>query len=148
MLTGIAIAIHNFPEGLALFVDVAPRASRPVSCSRSASSLHNFPEGVAIAAPVYYATNSKKQAFFWTALSGIAQPCGAFIGWATVSGGVTPLLSATLYGFVSGMLVCITMKELVPGAFKFGGHRFLASFALGVGIMAISLVILKFVGSS
>ncbi|KDO29204.1 hypothetical protein SPRG_19877 [Saprolegnia parasitica CBS 223.65] len=147
ILTGIAIAIHNFPEGIALFV-ASLQGLKTGLVLAIGITLHNFPEGVAIAAPVYYATNSKKQAFFWTALSGIAQPCGAFIGWATVSGGVTPLLSATLYGFVSGMLVCITMKELVPGAFKFGGHRFLASFALGVGIMAISLVILKFVGSS
>ncbi|OQR93843.1 Zinc (Zn2)-Iron (Fe2) Permease (ZIP) Family, partial [Achlya hypogyna] len=118
ILTGIAIAIHNFPEGIALFV-ASLQGLKTGLVLAIGITLHNFPEGVAIAAPVYYATNSKKQAFFWTALSGIAQPCGAFIGWATVSGGVTPLLSATLYGFVSGMLVCITMKELVPGAFKF-----------------------------
>ncbi|OQS00795.1 Zinc (Zn2)-Iron (Fe2) Permease (ZIP) Family [Thraustotheca clavata] len=147
VLTGIAIAIHNFPEGIALFVASLQGLKTGVVLAIGIV-LHNFPEGVAIAAPVYYATNSKKQAFFWTALSGIAQPCGAFIGWATVSGGVTPLLSATLYGLVSGMLVCITVKELIPGAFKFGGANFTYSFFAGVGIMALSLILLKFVGSS
>ncbi|OQR93637.1 Zinc (Zn2)-Iron (Fe2) Permease (ZIP) Family [Achlya hypogyna] len=147
ILTGIAIAIHNFPEGMALFV-ASLQGLKTGLVLAIGIILHNFPEGVAIAAPVYYATNSKQQAFLWTGLSGIAQPCGAFIGWATVAGGVTPKLSAVLYGLVSGMLVCIAMKELIPGAFKFGGHQFVPCFLVGVGVMALSLILLNFVGSS
>ncbi|KDO23061.1 hypothetical protein SPRG_11908 [Saprolegnia parasitica CBS 223.65] len=147
VLTGIAIAIHNFPEGLALFVTSLQGLKAGIVLAVGII-LHNFPEGVAIAAPVYYATNSKKEAFFWTGLSGIAQPCGALIGWATVSGGVTPLLSGILYSMVSGMLVCITVKELLPGAFKFGGANFTFSFMGGVFIMAISLIMLQYVGTS
>ncbi|OQR87626.1 Zinc (Zn2)-Iron (Fe2) Permease (ZIP) Family [Achlya hypogyna] len=147
VLTGIAIAIHNFPEGLALFVTSLQGLKAGIVLAIGII-LHNFPEGVAIAAPVYYATNSKREAFFWTGLSGIAQPCGAFIGWATISGGVTPLLSGILYSMVSGMLVCITVKELLPGAFKFGGAHFTFSFMGGVFIMAISLIMLQFVGTS
>ncbi|OQS06485.1 Zinc (Zn2)-Iron (Fe2) Permease (ZIP) Family [Thraustotheca clavata] len=146
-LTGIAIAIHNFPEGLALFVASLQGLKTGIVLAIGII-LHNFPEGIAIAAPVYYATNSKKQAFLWTGLSGIAQPCGAFIGWATISGGVTPLLSGILYSMVSGMLVCIAVKELLPGAFKFGGANFTFSFLGGFFIMAVSLICLQFVGTS
>ena len=110
--------------------------------------LHNFPEGVAIAAPVYYATGSYKQALFWTSLSGLSQPLGALVGWATVSNGLNTSVVGTLYGLVSGMLVCISVKELIPGAIKFGRQHFTMGFFLGFMIIAVSVIFLKFVGQS
>ncbi|RHY51246.1 hypothetical protein DYB30_010512 [Aphanomyces astaci] len=147
IMTGIAIAIHNFPEGLALFV-ASLGGLRSGIVLAVGIVLHNFPEGVAIAAPVYYATKSYKQALFWTGLSGIAQPLGALVGWATVSGGVDNVTMGVLYALVSGMLVCIAVKELMPGAFKFGPKVFTKSFFAGFFLMAISVVLLKFMGSS
>ncbi|KAI9997275.1 hypothetical protein PInf_000715 [Phytophthora infestans] len=85
VLTGIAIAIHNFPEGLALFVSSLAGLRTGIVLSVGII-LHNFPEGVAVAAPVYYATGSKVEAFKWTIISGFAQVLGAGIGWAAVSG--------------------------------------------------------------
>ncbi|RLN98517.1 hypothetical protein BBJ28_00026204, partial [Nothophytophthora sp. Chile5] len=76
VMTGIAVAIHNFPEGLALFVSSLAGLRSGIVLSIGIIS-HNLPEGVAIAAPVYYATGSKLEAFKWTLLSGIAQPLGA-----------------------------------------------------------------------
>ncbi|KAL4160172.1 hypothetical protein PRNP1_000743 [Phytophthora ramorum] len=149
VMTGIAVAIHNFPEGLALFVSSLSGLRSGVVLSIGII-LHNFPEGVAIAAPVYYATGSKMEAFKWTALSGIAQPCGAAIGWAAVSGGMSFGLQASLYGVVAGMLVCITVKELLPGAYRFdpSGKSFVVAFFGGLGIIALSIMALKYAGSS
>ncbi|CAK4656661.1 unnamed protein product [Aphanomyces euteiches] len=147
VLTGIAIAIHNFPEGLALFV-ASLQGLRSGIVLAIGIILHNFPEGVAIAAPVYYATKSYKQALFWTSLSGISQPLGALVGWATISGGMSDTTTGILYAMVAGMLVCIAVKELVPGAFKFGPKVFTVSFFAGFFIMAVSVVLLKFMGSS
>ncbi|KAF0692828.1 hypothetical protein As57867_016075, partial [Aphanomyces stellatus] len=147
IMTGIAIAIHNFPEGLALFV-ASLGGLRSGIVLAIGIIMHNFPEGVAIAAPVYYATKSYKQALFWTSLSGISQPLGALIGWATIANGTDNVTVGILYGMVSGMLVCIAVKELIPGAFKFGPKVFTTAFFGGFLIMAASVVLLKFMGSS
>ncbi|KUF92907.1 Zinc finger C2HC domain-containing protein 1C [Phytophthora nicotianae] len=149
VLTGIAIAIHNFPEGLALFVSSLAGLRTGIVLSVGII-LHNFPEGVAVAAPVYYATGSKAEAFKWTIISGFAQVLGAGIGWAAVSGGMSYSLEATLYALVAGMLVCITAKELLPGAYKFdpSGKLFVPSFFIGIAIIALSLVALNYAGSS
>ncbi|RLN67264.1 hypothetical protein BBJ29_009999, partial [Phytophthora kernoviae] len=149
VMTGIAVAIHNFPEGLALFVSSLAGLKSGIVLSIGII-LHNFPEGVAVAAPVYYATGSKVEAFKWTALSGIAQPLGAGIGWAAVSGGMSYALEASLYGLVAGMLVCITVKELLPGAYRFdpSGKAFVVAFFAGLAIIAFSIMALKYAGSS
>ncbi|KAG7380391.1 Zinc transporter [Phytophthora pseudosyringae] len=149
VLTGIAIAIHNFPEGLALFVSSLAGLRTGIVLSVGII-LHNFPEGVAVAAPVYYATGSKVEAFKWTIISGFAQVLGAGIGWAAVSGGMSYALEATLYALVAGMLVCITAKELLPGAYRFdpSGKLFVPSFFIGIAIIALSLVALNYAGSS
>ncbi|RLN58979.1 hypothetical protein BBJ29_001487 [Phytophthora kernoviae] len=148
MMTGIAIAIHNFPEGLALFVSSLQGMETGIILSVGII-LHNLPEGVAIAAPVYYATGSKLQAFKWTAISGIAQPLGAAVGWAAVSGGMSYALRASLYAVVAGMLVCISAKELLPGAYRFDpkGKYFVVSFFVGVSIIASSMVLIHYAGS-
>ncbi|GMF12568.1 unnamed protein product [Phytophthora lilii] len=149
VMTGIAVAIHNFPEGLALFVSSLSGLRSGIVLSIGII-MHNFPEGVAVAAPVYYATGSKLEAFKWAALSGIAQPLGAGIGWAAVSGGMSYSLEASLYGIVAGMLVCITVKELLPGAYKFdpSGKAFVVAFFGGLLVIALSIMALKYAGSS
>ncbi|KAE9254014.1 hypothetical protein PF002_g3067 [Phytophthora fragariae] len=148
MMTGIAIAIHNFPEGLALFVSSLQGMETGIILSIGII-LHNLPEGVAIAAPVYYATGSKLQAFKWTAISGVAQPLGAAVGWAAVSGGMSYALQASLYAVVAGMLVCIAAKELLPGAYRFDpmGKYFVLSFFVGISIIASSLVLIHYAGA-
>ena len=73
--TGLAIGIHNFPEGLATFVATLSSPSLGVALA-IAIALHNIPEGVCVAMPVYYATGSKWRGFLWAFLSGISEPFG------------------------------------------------------------------------
>ncbi|DBA03603.1 TPA: hypothetical protein N0F65_006782 [Lagenidium giganteum] len=148
MMTGIALAIHNFPEGLALFVSSLGGLRSGIILSIGII-LHNMPEGVAVAAPVYYATGSKLEAFKWTGLSGVALPFGAAIGWAAVSGGLSAGLQAVLYGLVAGMLMGITAMELIPGVFKFDpkGKVWVSGLFIGFGIIAVSLIALHYAGS-
>lgn len=148
IMVGIAMAIHNFPEGLALFVSSLRGLKSGIVLSIGII-LHNIPEGVAVAAPVYYATGSKWEAAKWSAVSGIAQPLGAAIGWAAVSGGISFGLQGTLYGLVAGMLMCITAKELFPGAYRFdpSGKYFVPAFFAGMGLIAFGLIILHYAGS-
>ncbi|CAH0516683.1 unnamed protein product [Peronospora belbahrii] len=68
ILSGIAIALHNIPSGIATFTaeieDPAIGASMAISVG-----LHNIAEGIAIAAPVCFATGSKRKAVMWCVIA-------------------------------------------------------------------------------
>jgi ZIP family zinc transporter len=60
MFSALAIAIHNFPEGLATFTSALQDPALGLSIA-IAIAIHNIPEGVAVSVPLYYATGSKKR---------------------------------------------------------------------------------------
>lgn len=72
---GLAIGIHNFPEGLATFVAALSSPSLGAALA-VAIALHNIPEGLCVAMPVYYATGKRWKGFLWAFLSGISEPFG------------------------------------------------------------------------
>lgn len=88
ILTGLAIAIHNFPEGLATFVATLSSPSLGAALC-IAVALHNIPEGVCVAMPVYYATGSRWKGFLWAFLSGISEPLGEWLLPVLCQPGVT-----------------------------------------------------------
>ena len=80
LFTALAIAIHNFPEGLATFTAMMtdPALGIPIAI---AIAIHNIPEGIAVSVPIYFATNSRRKAFMYSFLSGLSEPLGALIGF-------------------------------------------------------------------
>ena len=68
LLTGLAIGLHNFPEGLATFVAALADSKLGIALAL-AIAVHNIPEGICVAMPVYYATGSKWKGFFWSFVS-------------------------------------------------------------------------------
>jgi len=64
--------------------------------STLAIEMHNIPEGIAVLVPIYFATGNKKKAFFYSSLSGLAEPVGALVGYLI-------LMPLSLYGLISGM---------------------------------------------
>lgn len=141
ILTALAIAIHNFPEGLATFVSAlhAPNLAIPIVV---AIAIHNIPEGIAVSVPIYQATGSKNKAFFYSFTSGLAEPLGAILGWLVLR----PFMSNAVYGFlfagVAGIMVFISFDELLPAAREYGEHH-LSIYGLisGMIVMAISLLL-------
>ena len=77
--TALAISIHNFPEGIATFISALrePGVAIPVA---AAIAIHNIPEGIAVSVPIYQATGSRAKAFFYSFLSGMAEPRARFWG--------------------------------------------------------------------
>ncbi|MBQ2730135.1 MAG: zinc transporter ZupT [Clostridia bacterium] len=141
LFSAFAIALHNFPEGMATFVSALrdPEVAVPVVV---AIAIHNIPEGIAVAAPVYQATGSKKASFLISFLSGLAEPLGALICWALLM----PLMSDTLYGIIfaaaAGVMVYICIDEILPTAEKNGHHSLtVIGFILGMAVMAASLLL-------
>merc|ERR1712014_244291 len=142
--TALAIAIHNFPEGLATFV--ATLADPAVGMTLAfAIAMHNIPEGLCVALPVYYATGSRHGAFLWALLSGLSEPIGAAIGYAIIKAtgeDMNQIVYGILFGLVAGMMVAIVVLELIPTALRYdpSGAYVTNSIFVGMLVMASSLV--------
>lgn len=143
VFTAIAIAIHNFPEGMATFTAALADPSLGLAIA-AAIAIHNIPEGIAVAVPIYYATGDRKKAFMHSFLSGLAEPLGAIVGFALLRPFFSPAMMGILLGIVAGIMVFISLDELLPSAEEYGEHH-LSIYGLiaGMAIMAVSLLALK-----
>ena len=117
LITALAIALHNFPEGLATFVAALADPSLGFSIA-IAIAIHNVPEGISVSMPIYFATKSKWKAFFWSFLSGIAEPIGGFIGYLIIDKMFGDAVFGVLFGLTAGIMIYISFKELLPTARK------------------------------
>ncbi len=141
LLTGLAIAIHNFPEGLATFVAAMAEPSLGAAIAVSIA-IHNVPEGVCVAMPIYYSTGSRLRAFMWATLSGVSEPIGALFGYLVLGGEVSQMAYGSMFGIVAGMMVYISLAELLPSAYRFESNPAVVTGAMisGMVIMALSLI--------
>lgn len=141
LMSGLAIALHNFPEGLATFV--AALADKTSGAGIAiAIAIHNIPEGVVVAMPVYYATKSRTKAFFWAFMSGVSEPIGGLLGWVVLSN-MGAIIYAVMFGIVAGMMVYISFVDLIPTAFLFDPEDkcVTKSILVGMAVMASSLLL-------
>lgn len=141
LIVALTIAIHNFPEGIATFMsglnslDIA----LPITF---AIAIHNIPEGIAVAVPIYHATGSKKKAFWYSFSSGLAEPVGALVAYFFLMQYWSPLVNAVVLGVVAGIMVFISIDELLPTAEKYGKHHLsIMGLIAGMLVMAFSLYI-------
>jgi ZIP family zinc transporter len=139
LLSAVAIALHNFPEGIATFVAALDDPRLGVSIA-TAVALHNIPEGIAVAVPVFYATGSRARAFSWSFLSGLSEPLGALVAWLLFARFLGDALRGVLFAAVAGVMVFISFDELLPTAREYGEHH-IAVYGLtsGMAVMAASL---------
>mmetsp|Transcript_20449 Transcript_20449/g.33881 ORF Transcript_20449/g.33881 Transcript_20449/m.33881 type:complete len:376 (-) Transcript_20449:116-1243(-) len=140
--TAIAIGLHNFPEGLATFV-AALNDPRVGAVLAIAIGIHNIPEGLCVALPIYYATGNRMKAFGWALLSGASEPLAALLGWAVLANSFSDQMYAILFGLVAGMMVIISVRELLPTAHRYDPEDTVVTYSFigGMVIMALSLVL-------
>jgi len=142
LFTALAIAIHNFPEGLATFGTALGDIRLGVLIA-IAIAIHNIPEGISVSMPIFFATNNRKKAFTYSFLSGLAEPIGAIIGFIILMPFLTAGLLSSMLAFVAGIMVYISVDELLPMAHNYGhGHVVMIGFVMGMGVMALSLILL------
>jgi ZIP family zinc transporter len=143
IFTAIGIAIHNLPEGLAVFVSSLSDISLGIPLA-FAIAMHNIPEGIAVAVPILYATKSKTKAFWYSFLSGVAEPIGAVIGILLLAPFINDSVISLSLAFVAGIMVFISFDELLPASFKGEkGHVPMMGLIIGMAMMALSLQLLK-----
>lgn len=141
-MAAIAIAIHNFPEGLATFVSVLHDPSVGAAIA-IAIAIHNIPEGIAVSVPVYYATGDRQKAFLYSFLSGLSEPLGALIGFLILLPFMSEALFALLFASVAGIMVFISLDELLPAAREYGQtHHSVYGMIAGMMVMALSLLLM------
>ncbi len=147
LFTAFAIALHNFPEGLATFLAALENPAVGVAIA-IAIALHNIPEGISVSVPLFYATGSRAKAFTYSFLSGLAEPVGAVIayfGLRWIMGGEIPgQVMGACFAAVAGIMVYISLDELLPTSRAYGkGHDSLLGLVAGMGVMALSLLLMK-----
>jgi ZIP family zinc transporter len=141
LFSALAIAIHNFPEGLATFTAAMTDPAIGISIA-VAIAIHNIPEGIAVSVPIFYATGSRKKAFWFSFLSGVSEPLGALIGYALLWAFFTPLVFGMVFSAVGGIMVFISLDELFPTAREYGqGHLAIYGLVIGMAVMAVSLLL-------
>lgn len=149
LFTALAIGIHNFPEGLATFLAALNDPGLGVAIA-VAVALHNIPEGVSVSVPIFYATGDRRKAFLYSFFSGLAEPVGALIAWLAIrfflgaDGVVPPQIMGALFAGVAGIMVYISVDELLPTSRAYGkGHDSLFGLVAGMAVMALSLLLMK-----
>jgi zinc transporter, ZIP family len=141
LFSALAIGIHNFPEGIATFVGALQDPALGMSIA-IAIAIHNIPEGIAVSVPIFYATGSRKKAFGLSFLSGLAEPVGALLGYFLILRYATDILFGLLFAAVAGIMVFISLDELLPTAEKYGEHHIaMYGVVAGMAVMAASLVL-------
>lgn len=150
LFTALAIGIHNFPEGLATFLAALQDPGLGAAIA-IAIALHNIPEGISVSVPIFYATGSRRKAFAYSVLSGLAEPVGAIIAYAAMrlmfsgsNGAIPQEIMGLLFGGVAGIMVYISLDELLPTSRAYGkGHDSLYGLVAGMLVMALSLLLMK-----
>lgn len=143
LFVALGIGVHNFPEGMASLVGALEDPFLGIAIA-IAVALHNIPEGLAVAAPVYAATGSRGKALLWSFLSGLAEPLGAALTAAVLLPFLSPAVLGYVLALVAGIMVFISLDELVPVASSFGkGHLSILGVASGMSVMALSLWLLR-----
>ena len=141
LMTALVIGIHNFPEGIATFMSAIDNPTLGIAIA-AAIAIHNIPEGIAVSVPIYYATGSRRKAFLLSLSSGLAEPIGALLAYAVLLPFLSPTLLGCLFGFVAGIMVFISLDELLPAAEEYGEHHIsIYGVVTGMALMAVSLIV-------
>ncbi|KAL7527895.1 hypothetical protein ACHAWF_002350 [Thalassiosira exigua] len=142
--TALAISLHNFPEGLATFVTALDDPGVGAVLA-TAIALHNIPEGMCVSLPIYYATGDRWKAFLWGCLAGISEPIAALLGWLVLAKVLADSVLAVLFGLVGGMMVMISLREMIPAAHRYDPEDTVVTYSIvtGMAVMALALVLMR-----
>lgn len=139
----LAIAIHNFPEGLVTFISYIHDPAVGIALAVGIA-IHNIPEGLCVAMPVFYASGKRCYAFWWGVLSGATEPLGAIVGWLVFRGNFGGVTYGVMFGLVSGMMTIISVEELIPTARRYDPHNEVTTWAFLFGAFMIALSLMLF----
>lgn len=138
IISMVAIILHNVPEGIATFITSTTNLKLGITLT-IAIALHNIPEGITIAIPIYHSTNNKLKALFYAFISGMSEIIGSILAYLFLAPYINDNIMACLYAIIAGIMLHISIYELIPGAYKESTFKpVLKYFLLGFIIMITS----------
>lgn len=143
LFVALGLGIHNFPEGMASFATALSDPQLGMAIA-AAIAIHNIPEGLAVSAPIYAATGSRSKAFWWSFLSGVAEPVGALLAAVVLLPFLNEAVLGGLLSAVAGIMVFISLDELLPVSRAYEEeHLSIIGIVVGMAVMSFSLWMLK-----
>lgn len=138
IISMVAIVLHNVPEGIATFITSTNNLKLGLTIT-IAIALHNIPEGISIAVPIYHSSNNKLKAFLYALLSGMSEVLGSILAYLFLAPLINDHVMAALYAVIAGIMIHISVYELIPGAYKESTLKgVLKYFLIGFGVMILS----------
>jgi ZIP family zinc transporter len=137
LLLAVGITLHNLPEGIAVGAGYMHNPKFGLFIAL-AILLHNIPEGIATALPLCKGGVCRWDAFRVAFLSGFAEPLGALLASIFLVS-FQSLIPGAL-AFAGGVMVFITLDELIPTAREYGHEHYVA---LGIILGSIFVFILS-----
>ncbi len=132
-----AIALHNFPEGMAIGVGFSGGDTSVGIPLATAIAIQDIPEGLVVAVALRTIAYAPWQAAGAAALTGLAEPLGAIVGVALTSG-FAPLYPAGL-GFAAGAMIWVVSHEIIPETHR-KGHEQAATLGVIGGFVVMMLL--------
>ena len=118
ILSMISLVLHNFPEGIAVFIGALTSTSIGIKLC-IAIMLHNIPEGIAISVPLYYSGVEKKKVFMYTLLSGLSEPVGALLAYFILKDFINEVFLSIVLVFVSGLMISLALNDILKEIMKY-----------------------------
>lgn len=143
IISMVAIILHNIPEGIATFITSSNNIKLGITLT-VAIALHNIPEGISIAIPIYHSTGNKLKAFLYALISGMSEVLGAILAYLILAPFVNDHIMAALYAIIAGIMIHISIYELIPGAYKNGTlKQVLKYLIIGALVMVLSHLLME-----
>ena len=130
MLFVLAIAIHNFPEGLAAGVGFGAGNVGDALLIAGGIALQNIPEGMVIVSPLIDSGVGRLRAFFYAALTGVIEIVGTLIGYFAVR--ISSFMLPFVLSFAGGTMLYVISDDVIPTIHSEGSER-ITTFALLMG---------------
>lgn len=137
ILNMLTLLLHNIPEGIIVFTSSVANQRLGFKIALSIAA-HNLPEGICIATPIYYSTGNRKKAFFYTFISGIAEPLGAIITWLFLKPFISILFLNVILYFVGCLMLTIVFLEILPEVLSYN-RRFYMLIGLFLSLFILFL---------
>lgn len=130
LLFVMAIAIHNFPEGIAAGVGFGSGNTGEALVIAGGIALQNIPEGMVIIGPMLATGMSKRRTFICAMATGLVEVVGTLVGYLAVS--VSQAILPFALAFAGGTMLYVISDEMIPETHAHGSERG-ATYALLVG---------------
>lgn len=139
ILSMISLVLHNFPEGIAVFIGALTSTSIGIKLC-IAIMLHNIPEGIAISVPLYCSGVEKKRVFIYTLLSGLSEPVGALLAYFILKDFINEVFLSIVLVFVSGLMISLALNDILKEIKKYNKFRYMI-YGLLVSIIVFCITL-------